>query len=761
MADAGAPEVGAQRRLDQGQQLPQHPVFRQVADFFQRLLDGVDLRGGARLVAMLRIEAQLEQAHQHPGDARMRRQRRGDGGLRLGKADLLEVLGIGPQHHDVFGRQRRQQHQPVEVVAFHVAAQHLGESVLEQPGQDFGLELARQRRVQFEVVQRDRLARPAAVDLVARFGDHAQAHVFEHRQAVGQHQRSAAPIDLQAERARVGRGQRIERQRERCLGRQRLEFAHVGHGIAGRNAVAVGRRERRAPALEERPAGRLALGLDQGIAQFVIPAARGRGQLALDLGAVELGNLARRGADREVDARQRCVAQRHIEVDHGAAECPQQDALELDAQVRGEGLARHVHQAGDEALERVAPDKQPQPLAFAERHDAQRRVVQDLVGNLEQRVARKGFQDVVQRLGQMAPRRQPGPVGDRTHLAAQQRRLGNPRAVGGGREESDEAVFAGDLALVVVALDADVVGVAGPVHGGTDVGLGHDQHRQRRGGRGLRQRRQGQDAGRQFLLRGLPQQAQPASAHQLQRRFALFLDQVVLAVAQQGHVVVAQPFEKGPAFGDLGFGYGRRCVLEVGDGVLQPGHHGFPVFHRGADIVQHALDARRQRIALLRVHQPVDFQVHPRLARHPGRARPRRHRDQLARGVALDGVDRMHQQMQGQALPVDLQRGGVHQERHVVVDDLDRRVARAPAVLARRRTEDADLGAARLAHLAELQVRQQRAQQVLGCALGEVLRVQALEIFAGNGCDQLLAGRFQPRGGQGEHGIDAVVHRLG
>ena len=62
---------------------------------------------------------------------------------------------------------------------------------------------------------------------------------------------------------------------------------------------------------------------------------------------------------------------------------------------------------------------------------------------------------------------------------------------------------------------------------------------------------------------------------------------------------------------------------------------------------------------------------------------------------------------------------------------------------------------------AELPVRQQRAQQVLGCALGEVLRVQALEVLGGEGFDQLLAGRLQPRGGQREHGIDAVVHRLG
>ena len=44
VADAGAPEVGAQRGLDQRQQLAQHAVFGQVADLLERLLDRVDLR---------------------------------------------------------------------------------------------------------------------------------------------------------------------------------------------------------------------------------------------------------------------------------------------------------------------------------------------------------------------------------------------------------------------------------------------------------------------------------------------------------------------------------------------------------------------------------------------------------------------------------------------------------------------------------------------------------------------------------------------
>src|ERR1019366_8351101 len=49
MADAGAPEVGSQRRLDQRQQLPQHAILGQVGDLLERLLDRVDLRHFALL----------------------------------------------------------------------------------------------------------------------------------------------------------------------------------------------------------------------------------------------------------------------------------------------------------------------------------------------------------------------------------------------------------------------------------------------------------------------------------------------------------------------------------------------------------------------------------------------------------------------------------------------------------------------------------------------------------------------------------------
>ena len=281
---------------------------------------------------------------------------------------------------------------------------------------------------------------------------------------------------------------------------------------------------------------------------------------------------------------------------------------------------------------------------------------------------------------------------------------------------------------VVVALDADVVGVAGPVHGGAGVGLGDHQHRQRRawpaacacGGKAAKLADSFSSAVSRSRPRPLPGTSRSAGS-------PCSLHQVVLAVAQQRQVVVGQPLQEGPAFGHLGCGHGGRRVLQLGDRVVQPGQHRLPVLHGGAHVGQHPLDAGRQRVALLRVHQPVDLRYASTIRAAPAGDFARGRRSRRSRPLASRShrVDRVHDQVQRQALAVDLQGGGVHQERHVVVDDLDHGVARAPAVLAGVGLKMRTLGRARLAHLAQLQVRQQRAQQVLGRALGQVLRHRA------------------------------------
>ena len=388
----------------------------------------------------------------------------------------------------------------------------------------------------------------AHVELVVLLAEHAHAQVFEHRQAVGQHHRVAQAIELETQRA-VRRAERaVQRERKGRLSRQAVQLVHVRHRIAGAVAVAVGEREGRAPAIEQADTAGLTFAVDQRVSQLIDPAPRRRGELVLHVLVIDLGHLPRGGSHGEVDARKAAVAELHIEVRPRSRKRRHQDALELDAQISRIGLAQHVHQARDKAVERVAPDKQAQPLAFSQGQDAQGGVVQGVIGHLEQVVARVGFENVMQRLGQMTARRQPGAAGDGLGLAAQQRDVGHARAVGRRGEQADETVLADDLARGVVAFHTDVVGIAGPVHGRSGVGLGHHHQRRRSPCERSRLGRQRLETVRQARRIVFTQQPQAGAGHGPQGILPVVDDQVVLAVAQQGQVVVGQPLHERTGF---------------------------------------------------------------------------------------------------------------------------------------------------------------------------------------------------------------------
>ena len=97
------------------------------------------------------------------------------------------------------------------------------------------------------------------------------------------------------------------------------------------------------------------------------------------------------------------------------------------------------------------------------------------LGGLEQLVARIVRENVDQRLAGMAAWCQARARNDVGGLAPQQRNVGRVRAVGGRREEAQEAVLADHVALGVEALDRDVVEIARAMHGGSRGGLGDDQ----------------------------------------------------------------------------------------------------------------------------------------------------------------------------------------------------------------------------------------------------------------------------------------------
>jgi hypothetical protein len=730
MPAAGAPEVGTQRALDERLQLAQHAVLGQVLHLLQCPFETAGLRRGGLVVVLGRVQPQLEQLDQHARDGGVAPESGFDGGLRQRKADLLEVLGIGAQHHHLARLQAGAQHQAVEIVVLDFAAQHQQEGVLEAARHLVGLGRVGDLRLQHEVVQRHAGALGQG-EMVVVLADHAGAQALEHGQAVRQRHCAAQPVDAKAQR--VGRRTQRPHQghRHRLLGRQRGELAHVGHRGACGHAFAVGQRERAAKTFEQFQAARLSLGLDQRIAQLIVPASRGRGQARFDGLAIPGRNLPGHGAHREVDARQRGIAQLHVVLGARAGKRIEQNRLQLHAQVGRVGVARHVDQARDEAVEGVGPGQQAQALAFAQRQDAHRVVVERVVGQLVELVARVGLHQMVQRLLQVAAGGEAGARGQAAHLAAQQRGLGHPRAVGAGGEQADEAVLADHRALGVIALDADVVGVARTVHGGAGVGLGHQQQRQRRTCHFACFRGQHGEAGRELIGLGLAQHAQARAPDQAQAVGAIGPgDQIVAAVAQQREVIIGQPAQKGHRLvrGTRGQRGLRR--LQLTGRLLQARTHRGPVGHRGAHFGQRMLQRGHQRGAALRVDDAVDLDVHPRLARRTGRLLWHSQCQQRAVGLALDREHRMRDQVQRQPLAVDGHGGGVDQERHVVVDDLDHRVARGPAAVADAGIEHPHLGRIGRAAGPVLPQRQHGTEQVVGRGRGDVVVVMLAQQLA-------------------------------
>ena len=157
-------------------------------------------------------------------------------------------------------------------------------------------------------------------------------------------------------------------------------------------------------------------------------------------------------------------------------------------------------------------------------------------------------------------------------------------------------------------------------------------------------------------------------------------DEVVAAVAEQREVVRGEPAQERLAFGELVRRQRRRARVELGDDAEHLVLHLLPVVDRHAHVGQHARDVGGERVEARRLGDPVDLDVDERFA--PSHPCPRGARPvSVPSASRSDREQRMDDEMQREAVAVDLHRHRIDEERHVVVDDLDDRVRRLPAVL--------------------------------------------------------------------------------
>ena len=308
-------------------------------------------------------------------------------------------------------------------------------------------------------------------------------------------------------------------------------------------------------------------------------------------------------------------------------------------------------------------------------------------------------------------------------------------------------MLAADLAGGVEALDADVVEIAGTVHGRARVRLGDDQevgHARVR----ANLRRQRREARRDVLARVLAQDAEARARDDPQRVLAVDRDQVVAAVAEEREVVVGEPAQERLALGELLRRDRRRAARRSrrrsrSDAGPASSSSRSTARRTSASTRATSAASASSRVGL---DDPVDLDVDERLAARVAARPSAATLGERAVGAALHRDDRMDDEMQRQAVPVDFHRHRVDEERHVVVDDLDDRVRRLPAVLLDRRIEDAHAGVAGLALAREVPVRQRRAVQVGRRALREVLGIDLPEIAGDEALEHVaLAASARPR----------------
>ena len=174
--------IGPRRGLHECKHRPQDPVFVETRHVFQGALHVCrEGRNRARPAFALRIEARLEQIHQHAHDAGVVRRAIFHIRLAEGQAEMAEIAAISAQHEDLARREARAQHQAVKAVVFNQARPDLRESVLKLGAH--GIDVKNLAFAMLELILVDP-HRGRCFDLVGTIGHYRHAHVLQHRQDI-------------------------------------------------------------------------------------------------------------------------------------------------------------------------------------------------------------------------------------------------------------------------------------------------------------------------------------------------------------------------------------------------------------------------------------------------------------------------------------------------------------------------------------------------------------------------------------------------
>ena len=326
-----------------------------------------------------------------------------------------------------------------------------------------------------------------------------------------------------------------------------------------------------------------------------------------------------------------------------------------------------------------------------------------------------------------------------SHLPPQQRDLPRGRAVDRVGEEAEEPALRCHLAGLVEPLHADVVEVGRPVDGRPRVRLGQVQQRLL-AREPAHLRCQLREAERVGLLVLDAEDAEAGPVDRGEHVLAALGADLVLAVAQEGEVVVVHPLQQRPRLFELWLRDRRRRLLELGDRLVHLGAHRLPVLDRRGDVAEHALEVGAKPFERIQVGDPVDLDVDQRL-RFPVLSADL---EQATLIVAAEAHDRPRDEMHRAAVPRHLHRHRVDEERHVGDHGLDDGVRRFPAVLLDVRVVDVHLQLARAADAREPPVRDRSAVDVEVVAADEVVRCRVRVVRAHEALDVVRLVALEP-----------------
>ncbi len=258
------------------------------------------------------------------------------------------------------------------------------------------------------------------------------------------------------------------------------------------------------------------------------------------------------------------------------------DLLAYDAVV---AVARHEDEDRDEAVELIGAHQRSDARPLDQPQNGFGVLAQDRHRNLEQLVARIALQHVDQCLAGVIFRVETGFGDDGFGFRPEIRDLHHRARVGSRGEQADDAQLAGKHALGGVRLDADVIEIDAAVHRRFGIGLGDDQRfRPVQEGANFRRRRHRFGAAPQHQHVGIGEDAKAGLVGALQHATLLAAGVFELAHAEEGEIVVAQPFEKGDRFSDMGLVERHRSVAELRDCLVEAGQHRLPVGDSGAHL---------------------------------------------------------------------------------------------------------------------------------------------------------------------------------